>query len=1166
MFRSTIVRRCVATILLGAPIACAPEQPASRVADTRDAFSRFEFFRQRARQADPRSGRFSLPARADGELLLADGLSVVATDLRAAPVVSLSGVGIAPGAAPGVDVAWTVEPSRVEELRLFHVPSEHVRAHYAVRLARGNTLSIEDDRLLVRDASGRRFARTEPVVAFDADGRRFDGALRLEGDRVVVDVDVRGARFPVLLDPAWVLDVSGPKVSRHTAVALDDGRVLVAGGQDLALGPVASCWLYDPATSAWSATGALSSPRADHSAVRLADGRVVVAGGTGAGVLGTTEVFDPKKGTWSTAGAFGPRYAFALVLGPGGKPLAIGGATAHAALGVGAPTSWTSSVAELDPSTLGWTEKAPLPRASSSHAALVLPDGRVVVTGGAAAAGTDVTTLQDVRIFDGTTWTSAAPMKGPRMGHPAVVLVSNRVLVAGGIDRRGAAASPSDVAVTTVEEWDPSSDDWRTLGAALPSDAVTKTLTEVADREVLMLSNRALAPSVATIYDPWARAFRAGATPLSNDGFTATPLADGVLRVGLLGADRYTHTPPVAHATSPMNEPRAEHTATRVGSAVLLVGGFGTSGPLSTSEEFDLDGRATGVRRTMSTPRVGHTATAVGGRVVVTGGRAMGATLGSAEVYDAATQTWSALPAMKEPREGHVAVALDENRVLVAGGMNGSLLSSAELFDLASGAWTTVAPMARARAQAGAALFAKRVFVLGGRSGSGVERAVESYDAASNTWSSEPALFAPRLGAFVTSVGDTLFAAGDDSLASGSGSTPAESFQVGGIWRGFATPTSSERPHGSAGAVLGARVVLVGGPLLSPSASVDAVGDTSILSVDGQLTLTREGHAVVALDRRRALVTGGRAAGVPTASAEILTPGVCRADADCASGESCVGGRCRRAGGLGRACAGSSACDSGYCVDGVCCNGPCLGTCESCLEVGQEGTCSQHLGTPVGGRACGECARPVCEASSRSTCDPITFAATCNSKGRCVDGLLVRGGTCSLGRCEPAAAVPCADGFACIPPGRDSSVAACATACSTDEQCRSGFRCASGRCRIALSECEDREWEKPVDGPRRSCSPFSCVDHACVTSCRSLADCAPGFECAASGACVQRAPTEVESQGCATSPGASRLSPLVGLLAVGLVRRRRARRTRTLAQPATAAPPSRRSSARCTRP
>lgn len=91
----------------------------------------------------------------------------------------------------------------------------------------------------------------------------------------------------------------------HTATALADGRVLVAGGTDEAY-HYAAAELYDAATGSFTVTGSMTQGRDLHTATLLPDGRVLVAGG-GEGwcftqPLASAEVYDPATGTFGAAG------------------------------------------------------------------------------------------------------------------------------------------------------------------------------------------------------------------------------------------------------------------------------------------------------------------------------------------------------------------------------------------------------------------------------------------------------------------------------------------------------------------------------------------------------------------------------------------------------------------------------------------------------------------------------------------------------------------------------------------------------------------------------------------------------------------------------------------------------------------------------------------------
>ncbi|MEE8346747.1 MAG: kelch repeat-containing protein, partial [Dehalococcoidia bacterium] len=97
----------------------------------------------------------------------------------------------------------------------------------------------------------------------------------------------------------------------HSAELLDNSRVLVVGGLSSLLGDdtpralgVASAELYDPSTGKWSSTGSMAQGRTGHSAVLLDDGKVLVAGGfTDEKFLASVEVYDPSTEKWASAGS-----------------------------------------------------------------------------------------------------------------------------------------------------------------------------------------------------------------------------------------------------------------------------------------------------------------------------------------------------------------------------------------------------------------------------------------------------------------------------------------------------------------------------------------------------------------------------------------------------------------------------------------------------------------------------------------------------------------------------------------------------------------------------------------------------------------------------------------------------------------------------------------------
>jgi WD40 repeat protein len=108
-----------------------------------------------------------------------------------------------------------------------------------------------------------------------------------------------------------------------TATLLDNGKVLIVGGQD-ENGELSSAELYDPHSGKLTRTGSMATTRLYHTATLLKDGRVLVAGGDSAD--STAEIYNPATGRFSPTGQMTTdRYEGTAILLKDGRVLIAGG-------------------------------------------------------------------------------------------------------------------------------------------------------------------------------------------------------------------------------------------------------------------------------------------------------------------------------------------------------------------------------------------------------------------------------------------------------------------------------------------------------------------------------------------------------------------------------------------------------------------------------------------------------------------------------------------------------------------------------------------------------------------------------------------------------------------------------------------------------------------------
>lgn len=216
----------------------------------------------------------------------------------------------------------------------------------------------------------------------------------------------------------------------HTATTLAAGQVLIVGGMAEGGGSLASVELFEPAHNAVEALRPLGEPRAAHTATLLGSGRVLIAGGYNGEYLNSVEIFEPSARRFRPTGSLvEPRSGHTATLLADGRVLYVGG--------VGRGWTFLRSAELYDPETGRSRLVGSMRVPRESHTATLLDDGRVLVIGGHSGRRRDMDVYASAELFDPRTgrFETAGTLATARHKHDAIKLPDGRVLVIGGADQ-----------------------------------------------------------------------------------------------------------------------------------------------------------------------------------------------------------------------------------------------------------------------------------------------------------------------------------------------------------------------------------------------------------------------------------------------------------------------------------------------------------------------------------------------------------------------------------------------------------------------------------------------------------------------------------------------------------------------------------------------------------
>ncbi|MFO0588511.1 MAG: kelch repeat-containing protein [Polyangiaceae bacterium] len=323
-------------------------------------------------------------------------------------------------------------------------------------------------------------------------------------------------------------------------------------------------------TPPWTETGAMSVARSGLTATTLPDGRVVIVGGQRTGSVDTGAVSFETAETWSAqAGAFKveaakmsvKRTSHTAVVLADGRVLVAGGGAA------------TSEV--FDPKTKAWSAPAPLLYNHGAGATLtLLADGRALLAGGEPTGG--------VEIFDPDAggWIDTGKLLFPRVQHAATRLKDGRVLVTGGV-----VYAPTTAVTATAEIYSPVTGAW-TIAKKMPAPRAAHGAALLPNGHVIVIAGTADGSPAMDSVDEY--------NPPTNTWAPAASLATG----------------------------RVLHTVTSLDNgAVLVTGGIDAIGSvLRSTELFDPDAAKWISAGLLHHGRLAHAVTAIEGGALAAGG------------------------------------------------------------------------------------------------------------------------------------------------------------------------------------------------------------------------------------------------------------------------------------------------------------------------------------------------------------------------------------------------------------------------------------------------------------------------------------------------------------------------------------------------------------------
>jgi fibronectin type 3 domain-containing protein len=327
---------------------------------------------------------------------------------------------------------------------------------------------------------------------------------------------------------------------------LRDGRLLVTGGHIANFVGLRDTLTFDPFDNTWTRVADMNAGRWYPTNTTLPNGDVLVLSGqidTTVGMNVLPQVFQAESSTWrdlSAAQLAVPFYPF-MYVAPNGKVFMAGPDQQTMYLDTSGTGLWTP-VGNTNFGTRNW------------GSSVMYDDGKILLVGGTlCGAYAECAPTETAEIIDLNApipqWTYVASMAHPRKHHNATLLPDGKVLVTGGSQGTEDPNATTVVPVNAVELWDPATNVWTPMADLVTYRGYHATAVLLPDGRVLSGGGE-IGVSSAEIYSPpylfnGPRPAITSAPSIVEYGrgfFVETPDAAGITKVTLISLSSVTHS------------------------------------------------------------------------------------------------------------------------------------------------------------------------------------------------------------------------------------------------------------------------------------------------------------------------------------------------------------------------------------------------------------------------------------------------------------------------------------------------------------------------------------------------------------------------------------------------------------------------------------------------